>query len=758
MPTISKLKISRKKNSLCRLRNIARIEGTIYEREVIDRERTIEPPRVERTIEPPRLERTIEQPNVERTIEPPRVERTIEQPNVERTIEPPRLERTIEQPNVERTIEPPRVERTIEQPNVERTIEPPRVERTIEQPNVERTIEPPRVERTIEQPNVERTIEPPRLERTIEQPNVERTIEPPRVERTIEQPNVERTIEPPRVERTIEQPNVERTIEPPRVERTIEQPNVERTIEPPRLSSCKNWSLDLERRKGLSTECIFKCACGWVAVISSDSDCNTLPINDSFAWGCECSPVGFSAATSLLTTMDLPCPDPRTFKKAEESCKALMEEAFVQEMKENLARERELAVEANSFVVVEGVKYAAITVCVDGGWSKRSYGHTYTANCGIGVIIGMQTKKIIFADTRCSTCIVCDKGNNENRDHDCPKNWSGPATAMESDILTNGFAQSRLHEVVFTKFIGDGDSSFHANVEDVYPGIKVKKIECKNHLYKNLTKKCTALAKNKITGKNAKNISIEERRNFCKHLHRIPIAIKMAVKHYIENKTNDSWKYLKHDILNIPFHIFGRHIKCKSYFCDTSDPSKAVEADRVAEMMTCSFWEPLNTALRKISNESYSLIENQTSNASESFMSVANKFMEGKRKNMGQKGLYRHRMLAAVFSYNNCSFWPAKVYTTLLTKPPSFFAASPDGLLEEDGLLELWEVMKINMEYFWENDLAPELVDSRFDRGYTEYRCPESRKDAVAKKANKKTLARKRNHTGQTINNLDMQK
>ncbi|XP_035701221.1 uncharacterized protein LOC118433411 [Folsomia candida] len=535
--------------------------------------------------------------------------------------------------------------------------------------------------------------------------------------------------------------------------------------------------------------------------------------------------------------MDLPCPDPRTFKKAEESCKALMEEAFVQEMKENLARERELAVEANSFVVVEGVKYAAITVCVDGGWSKRSYGHTYTANCGIGVIIGMQTKKIIFADTRCSTCIVCDKGNNENRDHDCPKNWSGPATAMESDILTNGFAQSRLHEVVFTKFIGDGDSSFHANVEDVYPGIKVKKIECKNHLYKNLTKKCTALAKNKITGKNAKNISIEERRNFCKHLHRIPIAIKMAVKHYIENKTNDSWKYLKHDILNIPFHIFGRHIKCKSYFCDTSDPSKAVEADRVAEMMTCSFWEPLNTALRKISNESYSLIENQTSNASESFMSVANKFMEGKRKNMGQKGLYRHRMLAAVFSYNNCSFWPAKVYTTLLTKPPSFFAASPDGLLEEDGLLEvkcphsirdkdpkdwptyspktscleykdgilrlklsnsyyyqvimqiyvtrrqwcdffvwtpvgyhlekiyrtddtdqLWEVMKINMEYFWENDLAPELVDSRFDRGYTEYRCPESRKDAVAKKANKKTLARKRNHTGQTINNLDMQK
>ncbi|OXA47309.1 hypothetical protein Fcan01_17579 [Folsomia candida] len=433
----------------------------------------------------------------------------------------------------------------------------------------------------------------------------------------------------------------------------------------------------------------------------------------------------------------------------------------------------------------------------------------------------------------------------------------------------------------------------------------------------------------------------------------------MAVKHYLQNKTNDCWKNLQHDILNIPFHIFGRHHNCESYFCDPNDSTKAVEADSVTAMMSCSFWEPLQSALRKIANESYSLMENQTSNASESFMSVANKFMEGKRKNLGQKGLYRHRMLAAVFSYNNCSFWPAKIYTTLFNKPPSspwrrryavsyrercrskkpkaarklvfpvpsngrgdknygcnpvkpdmsedvlaasiallkqslqvdiyqqqeieqqtrdqsecliplmeygknneenaikayemvkglipgsvkkcglfvdlnngIFAASPDRVLDDDGLLEvkcppsirdkdpkdwptfspktsclenrdgqlrlkrshayyyqvimqiyvtnrqwcdffvwtpvgyhlerisrsndtdkLWETMKINMEYFWDNDLAPELVDSRFDRGYTEYRCPESRKDAVAKKANKNTLAKKRNHKGHAINN-----
>jgi len=188
---------------------------------------------------------------------------------------------------------------------------------------------------------------------------------------------------------------------------------------------------------------------------------------------------------------------------------------------------------------VKGQVYASITVCVDCGWSKRSYGHSYKSNCGFAVIIGVRTKKIINADTRCSTCSICDKCDFEDvavdgsQNHLCLKNWTGPATAMESDILRKRFSQSRNHGIIYSKFIGDGDSSVHATVQNVYPGIQVKKIECKNHLYKNLTKKCMALSLNKITGKNAQNVSLQERRELNKHLHRIPIAIKMAVKHYM---------------------------------------------------------------------------------------------------------------------------------------------------------------------------------------------------------------------------------
>ena len=107
--------------------------------------------------------------------------------------------------------------------------------------------------------------------------------------------------------------------------------------------------------------------------------------------------------------MDIPVPDFRTFQKCESDCKNDMEDAFLIEMNETLKKERELAEAAGEYVFVHGKRYASTQVSVDCGWSKRSYGHSYNANCGVGVIIGVRTKKIMYMDTRCSTCIVCDK-------------------------------------------------------------------------------------------------------------------------------------------------------------------------------------------------------------------------------------------------------------------------------------------------------------------------------------------------------------
>ena len=53
--------------------------------------------------------------------------------------------------------------------------------------------------------------------------------------------------------------------------------------------------------------------------------------------------------------------------------------------------EKRLAEERGIFH--EGVP--AITVVLDGGWSKRSHKHTYNAKSGVAIIIGKETGKLL---------------------------------------------------------------------------------------------------------------------------------------------------------------------------------------------------------------------------------------------------------------------------------------------------------------------------------------------------------------------------
>ena len=38
----------------------------------------------------------------------------------------------------------------------------------------------------------------------------------------------------------------------------------------------------------------------------------------------------------------------------------------------------------------------AITIIVDGGWSKRSHKHSYNANSGVGIISGKAMRKLLY--------------------------------------------------------------------------------------------------------------------------------------------------------------------------------------------------------------------------------------------------------------------------------------------------------------------------------------------------------------------------
>lgn len=62
-------------------------------------------------------------------------------------------------------------------------------------------------------------------------------------------------------------------------------------------------------------------------------------------------------------------------------------------MAETGREEKWLAEERGSYH--EGVP--AITVVVDGGWSKRSHKHSYNAKSGVAIIIGKETGKLVYA-------------------------------------------------------------------------------------------------------------------------------------------------------------------------------------------------------------------------------------------------------------------------------------------------------------------------------------------------------------------------
>lgn len=414
-------------------------------------------------------------------------------------------------------------------------------------------------------------------------------------------------------------------------------------------------------KQGLSTRVLFNCGCGKQFVFSTDDEQVSLNSNEALAWGCEVSAIGFSSATKLLSLLDIPTPTFKTFQRRQDLLYDDLCKASNDEMLKWAKVEAEMAIANGSYVTVEGIQYPAITVIVDGGWSKRSYGHSFSSNSGVAVIIGAQTRKVIYADTRITTCYVCQKKRNLDvpiPNHKCFKNWEKSATAMESDIILAGFSSSiKMYNLVYYRFIGDGDSSVYSKVVKIYNGMEVQKIECMNHVVKNLTTRLIEVGRNQVKGNDAKKIPLDERSKIAKDLIRIRTGIKCAIIY--NKKQNNHWTKLREDILNVVRHVFGEHSNCKEYFCDKTNTKHGNRYEQVLKMVC---YDPILKAINRAADLSESLIYALTSNPAECFMSVAAKYTEGKRKNFGQRFLYTLRMIGAVFSYNESTFWATEAF------------------------------------------------------------------------------------------------
>ncbi|KMQ87950.1 hypothetical protein RF55_12641 [Lasius niger] len=230
--------------------------------------------------------------------------------------------------------------------------------------------------------------------------------------------------------------------------------------------------------------------------------------------------------------------------------------------------EKQLALERNE--VINGIPY--ITVVADGSWMKRSYGNAYNSPSGIGAIIGYRTKKLLFVGVRNKYCTaVCDmveRKGIKSKTHKCYKNFNRneSSTRMESDAIVEGFKCSlEMHGLIFKTVIADGDSSVYQTIIDNRPYseqmVTVKKIECTNHLLRNLCKKLKVVTE-MTQPKTQRQRGFTELRNVVKNILNIRQEVEKAAE--LRRKDQQTPQHckameLQNDILNIPSHVFGEH-------------------------------------------------------------------------------------------------------------------------------------------------------------------------------------------------------
>ena len=194
---------------------------------------------------------------------------------------------------------------------------------------------------------------------------------------------------------------------------------------------------------------------------------------------------------------------------------------------------------------------------VDGGWSKRLHRHSYNANSGVAIITGRETGKILFIGVRNKFCTACSRGISRDK-HVCFKNWDQCSSEMETDIILEGFLQAeKMHEVRYTRFVGDGDSSVYPTLFQNVPGwgYAIKKIECTNHACK-----CYRSSLEKL---------VQEHPSYKGSGVHLTLKICAIRIRSMEHDKKKALAALRRDLEKGPKHCFGFHEHCSPNFCKT---------------------------------------------------------------------------------------------------------------------------------------------------------------------------------------------
>jgi hypothetical protein len=424
----------------------------------------------------------------------------------------------------------------------------------------------------------------------------------------------------------------------------------------------KDWKLVNSRRRGLLTQLFFKCQmCNYEANIWSEpTESEQLDINTAAVAATVTVGIGYAQLEELCAAINIVCMSDKTYIKHRENLVDDFMKTAVESMQMAGEAEKQLALERGE--TINGIPY--ITVVADGSWMKRSYGTAYDSPSGVGAIIGYRTRKVLFVGIRNKFCTVCDMAQRrglEPRSHRCYKNFDSNAssTSMESDAIAEGFKSSlEMHGLIYKAVIADGDSSVFQCIKNNAPyreqKVIVNKIECSNHLLRNLCKKLKAVAETVQPKSQRKHGFVQVRNVVRNNILKIRRdVLQVAAVQRVESKPHHyKAMELQKDILNIPSHIFGEHKKCKERGRTCEHNSEKIK-NYVPYLKLYGLYSKIESAIMHLSAYSDSLLLNLTNNPAESFNSIICKEIGGKRIHFGKRGSYNARIAGAVVQHNS---------------------------------------------------------------------------------------------------------
>ncbi|XP_025413489.1 uncharacterized protein LOC112685735 [Sipha flava] len=156
---------------------------------------------------------------------------------------------------------------------------------------------------------------------------------------------------------------------------------------------------------------------------------------------------------------------------------------------------------------------------------------------------------------------------------------------------------------------------------------------------------------------------------------------------------NERVVLLKHDILNCPYHVFGYHDDCASYFCKGL---KENEVNLVPQMQTSGLWADILGARNIVAHYVSSLIYNVNNNVVEGFNNVIVKYVGGKRINYSLRGSYSARCHTAVTSFNFGSNYISHLHKKMTNLSPGIITKK--YIKKVDKMCELSRRRRLNFK------------------------------------------------------------